>query len=121
MEVSPMPPIRVNRRRFLGCSAAAGLALTQGNLAEAAGASAPVRLGVVGVGNRGTALLRGVLESPGASVVAVCDAEPRHRLRGQGIVEKASGHRPEAYEDPRRLLERKDVDAVLIAVPCDLH
>ena len=118
-----MPPICVNRRRFLGCSAAAGLALTQGNLAEAAGVdgAAPVRLGVIGIGNRGTALLRGVLELPGATVVAVCDAESKHRLRGQGIAEKAGGHRPEAYEDPRRLLDRKDVDAVVIAVPCDLH
>jgi myo-inositol 2-dehydrogenase / D-chiro-inositol 1-dehydrogenase len=121
VESSFMPPIRVNRRRFLGCSAAAGLALSQGNLAEAAGVSAPVRVGVIGIGNRGTALLRGVLELPGTSIVAVCDAEPKHRLRGQGIVEKASGHRPEAYEDPRRLLDRKDVDAVVIAVPCDLH
>ena len=53
------PPISVNRRRFLGCSAAASLALTQGNLAEAAALEAegrPVRLGVIGVGNRGTAL-----------------------------------------------------------------
>jgi predicted dehydrogenase len=115
-----MPPIRVNRRRFLGCSAAAGLAITQGNLAEAAGA-APVRVGVIGVGNRGTTLLRGLLDLPGASIVAVCDAEPKHRLRGQGIVEKAAGHRPAAYEAPRRLLDRKDVDAVVIAVPCDLH
>lgn len=115
-----MPPIQVNRRRFLGCSAAASLALAQGNLAEAS-AAAPVRLGVVGVGNRGTALLRGLLELPGAALVAVCDAEPKHRARGQGIVEKASGHRPEAYEDARRVLDRKDVDAVVVAVPCDLH
>jgi predicted dehydrogenase len=78
-------------------------------------------LGVIGIGNRGTALLRGVLELAGAAVVAVGDAEPKHRLRGQGIVEKASGHRPEACDSPRRLLDRKDVDAVVIAVPCDLH
>jgi len=119
-----MPPIRVNRRRFLGCSAAAGLAITQGNLAEAPGMGGtfgPVRVGVVGIGNRGAALLRCALELPGASIVAVCDPEAKHRLRGQGIVEKASGHRPEAYEEPRRLLDRKDVDAVVMAVPCDLH
>ncbi len=119
-----MPPIRVNRRRFLGCSAAASLALTQGNLAEAAGVGvedAPVRLGLIGVGNRGTALLRGLLELKGASIAAVCDAEPKHRLRGQGIVEKASGHRPDAYDDPRRVLDRTDIEAVAIALPCDLH
>src|SRR5262245_30717301 len=99
-----MPPIRLNRRRFLGCSAAASLAWSQGNLAEAAaveGESAPVRLGVIGIGNRGTTLLRSLLELPGTPVVAVCDAEPKHRLRGQGIVEKSRGRRPDACDDPR--------------------
>ncbi len=119
-----MPPTRVNRRRFLGCSAAASLAISQGHLAEAAGVegvAAPVRIGVIGVGNRGTALVRSLLELKGASIVAVCDAEPRHRQRGQGIIEKAGGGRPEAYDDPRRVLDRKDVDAVVVALPCDLH
>ncbi|WP_165224248.1 Gfo/Idh/MocA family protein [Aquisphaera insulae] len=118
-----MPPITVNRRRFLGCSAAASLAISQA-ATEAAAAddtAAVVRVGLVGVGNRGTALLRSLLELPGVSVPAVCDPEPRHRLRGQGIVEKATGRRPEAIEDPRRLIERNDVDAVVVAVPCDLH
>lgn len=119
-----MPPIRVNRRRFLGCSAVASLALSQGNLAEASAAQdacSPVRVGVIGIGNRGTTLLRSLLEQQGVTIAGVCDAEPRHRLRGQGIVEKASGHRPLAYDDPRRLLDRPDVDAVAIALPCDLH
>jgi myo-inositol 2-dehydrogenase/D-chiro-inositol 1-dehydrogenase len=119
-----MPPITLNRRRFLGCSAAASLALSQGNLAEAAGIDAdasPVRLGVIGVGNRGTALLRTVLELPGTPIVAVCDLEPKHRQRGQGIVEKARGHRPDAFDDPRRVLDRPDIDAVIVAIPCDAH
>jgi myo-inositol 2-dehydrogenase/D-chiro-inositol 1-dehydrogenase len=118
------PPITLNRRRFLGCSAAASLALSQGNLAEAATAdasSSPVRLGVIGVGNRGTALLRTLLELPGTPIVAVCDFDRKHRQRGQGIVEKARGLKPEAYDDPRRLLDRADVDAVIVALPCDLH
>jgi predicted dehydrogenase len=119
-----MPPIKLNRRRFLGCSAAASLAISQGNLADAAladGAAAPVRLGAIGVGNRGTSLLRTALELPGSVVVAVCDTEPKHRQRGQGIVEKARGARPDAYEDPARLLERPDLDGVVVALPCDAH
>jgi len=119
-----MPPVRVNRRRFLGCSAAASLAISQGNLAGAAGIEAqgaPVRLGVIGIGNRGTALLRALLELPGTPIVAVCDAEPKHRQRGQGIVEKARNHRPEAVDDYRRILDRSDVDAVIVALPCDVH
>jgi predicted dehydrogenase len=117
-----MPPLPVNRRRFLGCSAAAGLALSQGRVVEAAvGDAAPVRLGVVGVGTRGTALLRSLLELSSASVVAVCDSDAKHRLRGQGVVEKAQGVRPDAYAECDELLARGDVDAVVVAVPCDRH
>jgi predicted dehydrogenase len=119
-----MPAITLNRRRFLGCSAAASLAVTQGALADAAAiqaAAVPVRLGVIGVGSRGTTLLRSLLELPGTPIVVVCDAEAKHRQRGQGIVEKARGQRPDACDDYQRVLERSDVDAVVVALPCDLH
>ena len=119
-----MPPIAVNRRRFLGCSAAAGIALSQGRVVEAsglAGDAVPVRLGLIGVGTRGTSLLRTLLELPGVTVTAVCDPEGKHRLRGQGIVEKATGKRPEGLERAELLLERGDVDAVAVAIPCDRH
>lgn len=118
-----MPPISLNRRRFLGCSAAASLALSQGTVAEAAGPDEnlrPIRLGLIGIGNRGTTLLRALLELPGTEIAAVCDPEPRQRLRGQGIAEKAHGHRPEAFDDPRRLFEC-DLEAIVAAIPCDLH
>ncbi|MFO0958504.1 MAG: Gfo/Idh/MocA family oxidoreductase [Isosphaeraceae bacterium] len=116
-----MPPIQVNRRRFLGCSAAAGIALAQGMPADGGVPPRPVRLGLIGLGNRGTTLLRTALEIPGVEVAAVHDAEPRHANRAQGIAEKARGHRPEACETWTRLLERTDLDAVAIALPCDLH
>ncbi len=115
-----MPPIALNRRRFLSCSAAAGLALSQARIGEGVEAG-PVRVGVIGLGNRGTSLLRTLLELPAAQVVALCDAEPKHRLRGLGIVEKARGHRPDAYESQGLLLERSDLNAVIVALPCDRH
>jgi myo-inositol 2-dehydrogenase/D-chiro-inositol 1-dehydrogenase len=116
-----MPPSCLNRRSFLGCSAAAGLAMAQGQVAEALGAEQPVRLGLIGLGNRGTSLLRGFLSLPGVQVVAVCDPEPRHRTRAQGIAEKASQYRPDALAGAPELLAREDVDAVAVAVPGDLH
>ena len=100
-----MPPIQVNRRRFLSCSAAASLALSQGNLPEAAGADgepALVRLGAIGIGNRGTVLLRSVLELGSVDVVAVCDSERKHRQRGEGIVGKARGRRPSRTPIPEK-------------------
>ncbi|MFO0909908.1 MAG: Gfo/Idh/MocA family oxidoreductase [Isosphaeraceae bacterium] len=115
-----MPPIALNRRRFLSCSAAAGLALSQGRVAESAD-SIPVRLGVVGLGTRGTSLIRSLLDLPGVEIVAVCDPEPKHRLRAQGIIEKASSRRPEPLEHVDSLIGRPEVDAVVVAVPCDHH
>ena len=116
-----MPPIHLNRRRFLGCSAAAGWALSQGRPIEAADPSAPVRIGVVGLGNRGTSLLRTLLDLPGAEVVALADADDKNRTRGGGIVEKAKGNRPDCLESIDALLARDDIEAVAIALPCDLH
>jgi myo-inositol 2-dehydrogenase/D-chiro-inositol 1-dehydrogenase len=116
-----MPPIQLNRRRFLGCSAAAGWAISQARTVEAGPAGRPVRIGFIGLGNRGTSLLRAVLEVESAEVVAVCDGESKHLVRAAGIVEKARGRRPETMESADRLLERPEIDAVVVALPCDMH
>ncbi len=115
-----MPPIQLNRRRFLGGAAAAGWALSQGRV-DASSEGRPIRIGLIGLGNRGTALLRACLDRPDVEVAALADAEPKHLARGAGIVEKARGRRPEALEAADRLLERADVEAVVVALPCDLH
>ncbi len=116
-------PIEVNRRKFLGCSAVAGIAIAQGKGLDGAiaDASQPLRLGLVGLGNRGTALLRVLLDLPQIEVRALADAEPRHLARGLGIVEKAKNKKVEGLSGIERMLEREDVDALAIALPCDLH
>jgi myo-inositol 2-dehydrogenase/D-chiro-inositol 1-dehydrogenase len=116
-----MPPIQLNRRRFLGCSAAASWALSQGLAAEAGAVERPVRIGLIGLGNRGTTLLRACLESPTAEVVAACDGEAKHLARAAGIVEKARGRKIDLVDSADRLLERPEIDAVVVALPCDLH
>ena len=116
-----MPPIHArSRRRFLGGAAAAGWALSQGRV-EASAEGRPIRVGLIGLGNRGTALLRACLDQKDVEVVALADAEPKHLARGAGIVEKARGGRPECLDTADRLLERADVEAVIVALPCDLH
>ncbi len=117
-----MTPLRLNRRRFLGCSAAAGLSLAGAPSVEAgSGESEKVRLGLVGVGNRGTAILRSLLSLPHVEIVAVADLEPKHRSRAQGITEKAGRPRPEEHEEPAALINRPDIHAIVVALPCDLH
>src|SRR5262249_52778530 len=74
--------------------------------------------GVIGVGGRGSADLASVLAQPIAKVVALCDLKPD---RLDKAATAASAHKPTTYKDYHELLARKDVDAVVIATPCDLH
>ncbi len=78
----------------------------------------PVGTGIIGTGNRGSYLLKGVLEQPSAKVVAVCDIKPDRLDRAATAAAK---DKPATYSDYRKLLDNKDVKAVFIATPCDLH
>jgi predicted dehydrogenase len=88
---------------------------------EGADAANELRIGLIGLGTRGTSLLRTLLELPAVKVVALCDLETRHAARGAGIVEKATGVRPLIVHKSSQLLDCSDVDAVVVALPCDLH
>jgi predicted dehydrogenase len=85
----------------------------------------PVRIGMVGVGSRGTSLLRNLLDLPSVEIPAVCDINEANLQRAQGILEKAGRPRPEGYasgvEDFRRMAARDDLDAVLTATPWEWH
>ncbi len=101
------------------------LLLMAGGAAVAAAQERPVRVGVVGVGNRGTSVLKNLLDVPGVVVPAICDINEANLSRAQALVEKTPTGRPEGYmrgvEDYRRLVERKDLDAVVTATPWELH
>ena len=110
-----------SRRRFLAASAvAAGTAGFRRPLAHAADADR-IKVGFVGVGGRGTALLRNLLDTKLADVVAVCDIKPEHASRAATLITGAGGKPPIITDDWKKLLEVKDVQAVVSALPCDLH
>lgn len=98
--------------------AAIGLAAL-GSLAAAGarGAQDRVRLGFIGVGNRGLQLLNSALKLPDAEITAVCDVYRPYLDRALERVGKTIPN----YGDFRRLLERRDVDAVVIATPDHWH
>lgn len=84
-----------------------------------------LRLAFIGVGARGTGLLQLALTLDGIRVPAVCDIDAGHLGTALDLVEAAQGERPAGYGDGpyayRQLLERDDVDAVLVAAPMQLH
>ena len=84
-----------------------------------------VRLGIIGVGGRGTGLLETALAVPGVEVRAVCDVIASRAENARRIVKAKTGRQPEAYVKDefawRGLLARDDLDAVIIATPWEWH
>jgi len=77
------------------------------------GANDRVRLGFIGVGNRGDQVLDAFLKQSDAEIVAVCDIyEPYLDFAARKV-----GTGPKRFKDYRQLLELKDVDAVVISTP----
>lgn len=98
--------------------AVAGVAGT--GLGTRAGSDKPVRIGVVGVGNRGRHLLNTMLKYQKDVVVpAICDYQEDRLNRAVNMVQKAKGYKPEGYSDGEydywNMLERDDLDGVLVA------
>lgn len=115
----------MTRREFVQAGVTAGAILALGSGRAAAQEPKPVRVGIVGVGRRGTGLLQTLLQLPGVEIRAVCDIAADSAAAGQGIVEAKTGKRPEAYTkgetDFQRLVQRDDLDAVVIATPWEWH
>lgn len=80
-----------------------------------------VRVSFIGVGNRGSYLEKHMLNVPGIQIAAICDINPDTLAAAVTTAEK-NGHRPRTYSEFRQLLdEGKDIDAVVIATPVNLH
>lgn len=141
MRIVPKP---TTRREFLKDSTivtvGTGLGLKAISSPAVLGNSAPskrVRVGFIGLGNRGSQLLQGFLAQPDCEVAALCDVYEPYLYRRTGDVDpeilKSLGERyvPRMtedlngaiprYKDFRQLLERKDIDAVVISTPDHWH
>lgn len=109
-------PARVDRRWFNKTSAAA-VALTAAQATKVMGANERIRLGFIGVANRGGQLLSAFRENPDMEIAALCDiAQPTLEAANAKI-----GGKADLMTDFRKLLDRKDIDAVVIATPDHWH
>jgi len=73
---------------------------------------------MIGTGNRGSYVLKGVMEQPNAKVAALCDLKP---ARLDAAATAAAKDNPTTYTDWRKIIDRKDIGAVFIATPPHLH
>jgi predicted dehydrogenase len=114
-----------NRRDFLKTAATATIGATVLPKISFAESSTKVRLGFIGVGLRGQNHLELALNRSDVEVVALCDVQQRMIDMSLGLVATAGKSKPQVYLDGpqgyRKLLERKDVDAVIISTPWEWH
>ena len=111
----------LNRRHFLGTSGALLAGHVTARTLSARSPNDTIGIGCIGVGNRGTVLLRNLLTVPGVRVVAICDIEPAHLERAQKLAGDAGHPTPKVTGEWKELLDLKEVEAVISALPCDLH
>lgn len=114
---------KMGRRTFLGATAGAALGLSAFGQGEAV--KDVVRVGVIGTGGRGRSLMGNLLLMKNVEIPAVCDINIDAATAAQTMVEKAGQPKPEAYTRDemvyRELLERDDLDAVIIATYWQSH
>jgi predicted dehydrogenase len=121
------PPI--NRREFLGASAANAAGIAAASVASLAGVTvvakaAPTErlaVGVVGIRSQGRTLASALAVFPDADVAALCDIDEGLLIQAARDVEALQGHSPRMFTDFRRLLDDPSIGAVLIATPDHWH
>src|SRR5205823_6906560 len=81
------------------------------------GANERIRLGFIGLGNRGDQVLDAFLAHADAEVVAICDLYQPYL----DFAAKKIGTQPKQFKDYRKVLDQKDIDAVVICTPDHWH
>jgi predicted dehydrogenase len=103
----------MQRRQFL----MAGAALSALSQSKILGANDRIRLGAIGTGGRCRSLLSALAKGGGNELVAVCDVYETHR----GGAKQQFAPDAKEYGDYRQMLDRNDIDAVIIASPDHWH
>ncbi len=114
-----------SRRTFMKTAAVAAGAVTAAGMApsSALGANDRVNFGCIGLGGMGTGHLHSLVRRSGddnIQVVGLSDVYQRRLSRAMNICKEA-GQNAQEYIDYRKLLDNKDIDAVLIATPDHWH
>src|SRR6201993_1980937 len=94
------------------------IAVPPSPLPEPAGPNDRVNLGFIGFGIRGNILLEAAKDTGQANLVAACDCYQGHLARAK---ERTDGKIATNFAQYKRLLDRKDIDAVVIATPDHWH
>jgi predicted dehydrogenase len=106
----------MDRREFVRGATGAAVGMTAASWSRVLGANDRINLALVGCGGRGEYVMKNCLLDPAVEVVALCDVWDERVAERKAVVPGAEG-----YADHRALLDRSDVDAVIVATPDHWH
>lgn len=119
------------RRQFLVRTGAVAAASAAGPLMSIAEASSwkhisrspneKLVIGLIGCGGMGAANMRNLMNFPDVQIAALCDVDDNRIPNDLRDVEKKYGKQPDVYKDYRKILDRKDIDAVIVGTPDHWH
>jgi predicted dehydrogenase len=118
--------MNTTRRQFISRTSTAvaglglGLSLAPRVYAQAKGANERVVIGLIGCGGMGRENMKHFLDL-GMPIAAICDVDDKHMDRASDEVTKKGQPSPKRYKDFRKLLEQKDINAVIIGTPDHWH
>ena len=110
----------MNRRTFLKSTIAASLSLHARTRAQSPGANEDIRVAVIGFNGRGENHIAEYLQMKGVRIVALCDVDAKVLDKGRAQL-AAKNANVETFQDIRKLLESKEVDAISVATPNHWH
>lgn len=109
--------------RIVAAASLAGMAFTAraGSGSRKVPANEKVIVGLIGARNMGFGILNHALDQPGVECAGIADIDDSVRNSRAEDVLKKQGKKPELYKDFRKLLDNKDIDAVIIGTPDHWH
>jgi predicted dehydrogenase len=116
--------MNTDRRNFIKKSALAGIGLGAfPTILQAGGLAAnkKITVGLIGCKGMGFSNLKTFLEKPNVECAALCDVDSNVLNQRAAETEKIQGKKPALFGDYRKLLEQKDIDAVIIGTPDHWH
>ncbi len=111
----------LNRRDFMRTSVGAAAAFAALPQKPSPGANDTIRIGVMGLGGRGTYLAERFAERSDTEIAYLCDPNTRRFARAREAVEEAQDASPKMVQDFRRILDDKNVDVLINATPDHWH
>ncbi|MEO8613851.1 MAG: Gfo/Idh/MocA family oxidoreductase, partial [Luteolibacter sp.] len=114
----------ISRRQFVGTSLSAGAAMafmSRETLLAAENPANKVVVAVAGIHSRGLQLISNFGSIPGVEIKYVIDVDKRYLAKAVETATKAQGKAPQTETDFRKVLEDKEVDAMIIATPDHWH